>query len=334
MPTNNTNLLKELISNISLKHELWIENIIRIVKREINSGRGVLLLCETVEYCEEIHEIIRINFPNFKLFKIIGEDNEINIIPKIIEPKTVIISTDMSGRGIDFNLGDSILKNGGLHIIFSFITSNSRNEEKNYKKAGKAGDPGTFQYVLNFEETMDKFYIDYNIESHYKEYQNLLKEEKKAEEELRKINTYSFENIRKLREDRVITRCNNALEKIKNIKKEDLLFNIYCKMVEEKKELRELENKEYLNSIEEQWGIFQYSLDVKNKDLEKVKSECESFKKRIFEEYKKGKIIKNPGYYNQYINEKLSLVYNYIKGKNFIDEINMDNFQSAKTIFC
>ena len=31
-------------------------------------------------------------------------------------------------------------------------------------------------------------------------------------------------------------------------------------MVDEKKELRELENRESLKSIEEQWGIFQYSL--------------------------------------------------------------------------
>ena len=333
IPTNDSYLLRELTSNISLNHESWLENIINIIKREINSERGVLLLCETVEYCEEIYEKIRINFPNFKLIKIIGEDNEINLIPKQIEPKTVIISTDVSGRGIEFKVGDKILKNGGLHIIFSFISPNSRVEEKNYKKKGKAGDPGTYQYVLDFGEAMDKYYIDYNIESHYIEYQNLLKEEKKGEEELKKINTYSIENIKKLREERVNTRCNNALDKINNIKKEDLLFNIYCSMVDEKKELREIENRENLKSIEEQWGIFQYSLDIKDKTLEKVKSECDNFKKNIFGEYNKGKIIKNPGYYNQYINEKLRLVYNYVKSKNILAEMKENNFQAAKTIF-
>ena len=333
IPTNNSYLLRELTSNISLNHESWVENIVSIIKREINGERGVLLLCETVEYCQEIYEKIRINFPNFKLIKIIGEDNEINLIPKQLEPKTVIISTDVSGRGIEFKVGDKILKNGGLHIIFSFISANSRIEEKNYKKAGKAGDPGTFQYVLDFGETMDKYYIDYNIESHYQEYQNLLKEGKKGEEELKKINTYSIENIKNLREDRVNTRCKNALDKINNIEKEDLLFNIYCKMVDEKKELRETENKENLNSIEEQWGIFQYNLDIKNKTLEKVKSECENFKKNIFGEYNKGKIIKNPGYYNQYINERLRLVYNYLKTKNILSEMKEVNFQAAKTIF-
>ena len=282
IPTNNSYLLKELTSSISPNHETWVENIIRIIKREINSGRSLLLLCQSVEHCEEIYEKIRINFPNYKLFKIIGEDNEKNIIPKKLEQKTVIISTDMSGRGIDFKIGESILKNGGLHIIFSFISTNSRIEEKNFKKAGKAGDPGTYQYVLDFEETMNDYYIDYNIEGNYKLYQSLLKEEKKGEEEYKKINTYSIQNIKNLREERVTNRCNNALEKIKTIKKEDFLFNIYCNLVDEKKELRDKENKECLSSIEEQWGIFQYNLDVKNKTIDQVKSECETFKKKYF----------------------------------------------------
>ena len=333
IPTNNSYLLKELTSSISLNHEIWIENIIRIVKREINSGRGILILCETVEFCEEIHEKIRINFPNFKLIKIIGEENEKTLIPKKLDQKTVIISTDMSGRGIDFKIGESILKNGGLHIIFSFISNNSRLEEKNYKYAGRAGEPGTYQYVLDFEDTMDKYYVDYNIEAHYKEYQSLLKEDKKGEEEIKKINTYSIQNIVNLREERVSQRCDRALEKVNNIKKEDLLFNIYCKMVEERKELKNIDNKPSLNSIEEQWSIFLYSLNVANKELDKVKSECDNFKKTIFSELDQGKVIKNPGYYNQYVNEKLSSAYKYEKAKIIIDEIKKNNFQTAKKVF-
>ena len=67
--------------------------------------------------------------------------------------------------------------------------------------------------------------------------------------------------------------------------------------------------------------------------MEKVKSECENFKKNIFGEYNKGKIIKNPGYYNQYVNERLRLEYNYVKTKNILAEMKEENFQAAKTIF-
>ena len=290
IPTNNLFLLRELTSNISKNHDTWIENILLIVKREVNSGRIILLLTETVGNCEELFEKIRNQFPNFKLYKIIGEEGEQKALPRKLEKNTVIISTDMSGRGIKFEIADDVLKKGGMHIIFSFISNNRRKEEKNYKYAGKAGDPGSYQFVLNFEDTMNKFYVNYNIDGHYEVYKNALNVEKKTSEDYKKINNYSFENIKNLREERVDQRCNNALEKIPNTEKSDYLFNLYCEMVDERKDLRDAENKHCLNSIDERWGIFLKKMDVDNKSLDDVKSNCASFKKNIFSELNKIKI--------------------------------------------
>ena len=55
--------------------------------------------------------------PNLNLIKIIGEDNEDKKIPQLLQSKTVIISTNISGRGTDLKLGEDILKKGGLHVI-------------------------------------------------------------------------------------------------------------------------------------------------------------------------------------------------------------------------
>ena len=332
IPTNNTYLLKELTSSLCINHESWIYNILRITKREINYGRAILIFCETVEYCEEIYEKIKKQFTNFKLIKIIGEEKEKDLISKQIEKNTVIISTDISGKGIDFQISESILNNGGLHMIFSFIPSNSRIEEKNYRKIG-AGNPGTYQFVINYEEFMSNYYYTFDKDYYYKEYINLLQNENKNEEIIKKLDKYSIKEIKNLRDKRVSNRCDNDLEKINNINKEDLLFNIYCNMLKERKELKDLENEPCLNSIDERWNIFQNNLDVSNKTLEQIKLECENFKKIIFKDLDNGKVIKNPGYYNQIVNEKLYLFFNKIKEKNIIDEVNCDNFQAAKDIF-
>ncbi len=53
----------------------------------------------------------------------------------------VIISTNISGRGTDFKLGDEILEKGGLHLIITFIPNNSRVEEENYGRAGRKDEP-------------------------------------------------------------------------------------------------------------------------------------------------------------------------------------------------
>ena len=333
IPTNNLFLLKELTSNLSKNHDTWIENILLVVKREINSGRVILLLCETVSSCEEIYEKISLNFPNYKLYKIIGEEGERNTLPKSLSKNTVIISTDMSGRGNKFDIDKEVLKNGGMHIIFTFISVNSRKEEKNYKNAGKAGEPGSYQFILDFEDTMNKYYVDYNIESHFQNYKNLLSKKEKTEEDYKTINNYNIENIKNLREERVNQRCNNALEKIPNTEKSDYLFNLYCDMVDERKDLRDTENRYCLNSIDEQWGIFLKTMDVDNQSFTTVKSKCGDFKKDIFSELNKGKVVKNPGFYNEYINDKLSSVYFYLRNKNIIAEINQNNFQEAKKYF-
>ena len=332
IPTNNVSLLKELTSNISKNHDTWVENILLVVKREVNNGRIVLLLCETLGSCEELYEKISLSFPKYKLYKIIGEEGE-KKIPKTVGKNTVIISTDMSGRRHKFDIDKEVLKNGGMHIIFSFISNNSRKEEKNYKNIGKVGEPGSYQFILDFEDTMNKYYSNYNIENNYEYYKNLMSKNEKTNEDYNKMDEYSIEYIKNLREKNVDERCNKALEKIKNTEKSDYLFNLYCSMVEERKELKEVENKYDLNSIDERWGMFLKTIEVENKTLNEIESEFKDFKNEIYKDLDKGIAIKNPGYYNQYVNEKLSSAFFYLRNKNIIAEINQENFQKAKTYF-
>ena len=66
-----------------------------------------------------------------------------------------------------------------MHIIFSFISNNSRKEKNNYKNAGKAGKLGSYQFILDFEDTMNKYYSNYNIENNYEYYKNLINKKEK-----------------------------------------------------------------------------------------------------------------------------------------------------------
>ena len=52
--------------------------------------------------------------------------------------------------------------------------------------------------------------------------------------------------------------------------------------------------------------MFLKSIDVDNKTLNEIESKYKNFKNEIYKELDKRLAMKNPGYYNQYINEKLS----------------------------
>lgn len=48
---------------------------------------------------------------------------------KEINEGDVIIATNLAGRGTDLEMNENVKKNGGLHVIISFMPSNIRIEE-------------------------------------------------------------------------------------------------------------------------------------------------------------------------------------------------------------
>ena len=326
---NNIYLYKELTSNISINYNIWITNIIRIVNREIKGGRGILILCEDLNHCKDIYEKINNNLNDLKLIKIINEDNEDKLINLKLGPKSVIISSEINYNKINLELEESLIKSGGTHIIITYIPKDNKITEKKYIKNGNFY---TWQFVINFEETIKKYYIYYDTENEYLKYQNLLK---KSYTKINEVEFFTMKNIFKLREEKDIKKSNNLMKYINNIiNKQDFLFNSYCKMIKEKKEL---ENEIYLKSVEEKYILFLHNLDIYNKNINEIKQKFEEFKNEINTEIDKGTIVLNTSFYSQYLNKQLSLLFENEDSKLISEEIKKirgdDIFQTAKDIF-
>ena len=54
----------------------------------------------------------------------------------------------MAGRGTDIKT-DGIEKNGGMHVIVTFMPSNQRVEEQAFGRTARQGKSGTGQMILN-----------------------------------------------------------------------------------------------------------------------------------------------------------------------------------------
>ena len=139
--------------------------------------------------------------------------------------------------------------------------------------------------------------------------------------EKKNLDVFSVEFIKELREKKEAKKMENAMKFIKKVEIEDLLFNEYCKMINERKELRARENKIYLNSIEERWAIFLYNLKVTDEKWEEIKKKFDNFKKEITNDIDQGQLIQNPGYYNNYVNEQLSKFCDYESELSVLEEI-------------
>ena len=334
IPPDSNRILKELTSSISSNYNDWMKNIIRVVKRETKINRAILIICESINSVNEIFKELNIYCNNLNLITIIGDDNENQKIKGKISPQTVIISTNISGRGTDIKLDRTVLDNGGLHVIITFIPNNSRVEEQNYGRAGRKGEPGTWQLIINYQDEMNKYYIKFNLERKKDTYFNLMKNQNLInEKELDNIlNYFKIEHLRGLREERETKRLENSKKFIDKVDKEDKLFNMYCNMIDARKELRNEENKIFLDSIEERWAIFLYNLNLIDKSWSQVQSLFNNFKNEIIRELNNGTVIKNPGYYNNYVNNKLALSCEYEREKCKLAEVGELFIESIKNI--
>jgi preprotein translocase subunit SecA len=69
--------------------------------------------------------------------------------------KTIIVATNLGGRGTDIEINDKdILINGGLYVMMTYFATNWRIEEQAFGRAARNGQPGN-----------GAFYIDLDLET-------------------------------------------------------------------------------------------------------------------------------------------------------------------------
>lgn len=60
----------------------------------------------------------------------IRSDNiDTRAIKDILNPGDIIVASNIASRGTDIKISSKVLKNGGLHIILTYLPDNSRVEK-------------------------------------------------------------------------------------------------------------------------------------------------------------------------------------------------------------
>ena len=147
------------------------ELINEIIEFSAHHKRVVLVIFEYMSQVIEMHKYLE-EHEEFKLqdTKIISyyrSDSKNEFLKEQMKPNTVIISTNLSGRGTDIKINDEVKKNGGLHVIITFMPYNERTENQAQGRAGRCGDKGssiTIIYAKSDYETQSKRREEYELE--------------------------------------------------------------------------------------------------------------------------------------------------------------------------
>ena len=204
----------------------------------VEKSRAVLLIFEYIYDAQIFYNSFKKRLENLglKLISYLRNDNEEEkkSLNSLINPKTVIFSTNLAGRGTDIKISPDLEKNGGLHVIITFMLRNKRIESQAFGRAARKGERGSGQIIMQTKNS----------------YEDLLKLQIIEEED-------EFNYL-----------INLYTPKIKLFHK---YFELFCK--ELKRAKMDNVSEYIIDDIREQWSLFIYNNKKDDKEKANFKSQ-------------------------------------------------------------
>ena len=125
----------------------------------INQKRAVLVILEYIDNVNKLKLFLSKDSSlkdNIIIYARSDIETEKNFLNEEIQPKSIILSTNLSGRGTDLKISKEVEKNGGLHVILTFIPKSERIERQAFGRAARKGEKGSAQYVICKNESFDE----------------------------------------------------------------------------------------------------------------------------------------------------------------------------------
>ncbi|RYE13031.1 MAG: hypothetical protein EOP34_09695, partial [Rickettsiales bacterium] len=220
--------------------ENWIKLILATSYNELLASRGVLLICETIKQAELFKEyLIEAGYREDQI-KLYTRNNASSrkSIEEPVDSGDIIIATNIAGRGTDIKTTLKVQKNGGLHVILSFLPDSLRVQLQAYGRTAREGHFGTAQMIINKDNTishLNQIYPHYRGET----IDELIYWRDLAEEERIANNKYYHIGITKLKDE---------------------LYNNYLKIIDQAVSIAKMKQKKIsqqeIYQIEELWGIW------------------------------------------------------------------------------
>ncbi|CAL8348016.1 unnamed protein product, partial [Merluccius merluccius] len=160
MPTFNRKKLFEVKGTLKTSAEEWKSEIKRVVMAQISKnayrdGRAALVICETINKAEEIYQALKSSIPG-KIILYCRSDRD-SKIDKKLGSGDVIVATNLAGRGTDIKVSEQVNNNGGLFVILSFLSENTRVELQAFGRTARKGKPGSAQVIMSTECLQQSF---------------------------------------------------------------------------------------------------------------------------------------------------------------------------------
>lgn len=115
-------------------------------------SRAVLIGLNDVSETEALAAVFAALGRDVAILDALTEAEEAALVAQAGQEGRITIATHLAGRGTDIELGPSVRTAGGLHVIIGSAMVSSRLERQFYGRAGRSGDPGSYERAISLED--------------------------------------------------------------------------------------------------------------------------------------------------------------------------------------
>jgi SecA DEAD-like domain/SecA preprotein cross-linking domain len=136
-----------------------IEAIKNSIIEKMSAQRPVLVLCETIEFTQQISNVLKAAGIAHELLNEIQKKSDQEVLALAGQASRVTVATNTAGRGTDIKLSAQSILAGGLHVLLTFYPSSIRVEEQARGRAGRQGQPGSSEVIICSENAIEEHEI-------------------------------------------------------------------------------------------------------------------------------------------------------------------------------
>ena len=224
-----------------------IKKICEEIKFHFKNKRKILVINNSIEDAKNLKKYLMEKENLNEQVGLYTRDDDKKQMETIEHNYSIILATNLAGRGTDIKTNEIIEENGGLHIILTSVPSNLRIEKQNYGRTSRQGNKGSGQMIISQENLNFDSIIKYKDDRDKKEKERL-------------------NNITKIMDQTLF---------------KDKLFNEYITLLE-KYNIDYISSED----IDERWGTFLDTYindkeDINNEIINKIEKEFENFKNNL-----------------------------------------------------
>ena len=173
IPTNNEMIRNDYNDQIFRTENEKNDAIIEKIIERHNTGQPILIFTSSINKSEVYSALLKKKNIKHVVLNAKNHENEANIIANAGKEKSVIITTSISGRGVDIQLGgkkgsveadqlkkdkDKIKSLGGLFVVGTERMESRRVDNQARGRAGRQGDEGSSIFYVSLEDDLMRIF--------------------------------------------------------------------------------------------------------------------------------------------------------------------------------